>query len=163
MFGQRLAVLDLLATAAFTFFVYKALQCRRRVDLHAGYMLATAFMLVSPVLSRLLPMFVPGLTIRSVEQLTRFAIALHLAQLFSLILAAGLFQRHRRSGAPFLAVIGVLLAQTLAFETVGRSRWWSDISQAIGSAYPASLAATGLAAGTIVVYFGWMRRRAPYE
>lgn len=161
MFGARLALFDLISAAAFAYFVFAALKQRRTVALHAGYMLATVFLLVNPIFGRLFPMFVPGLTIRTLEDLPRFAGSIHLAQAVAMAIALWLYSRDRRYGTPFLAVSGVLAAQSIVFETVSRTVWWADANRAIGTVAPVTMAAIGLIVGVIVVYFGWNAAGGP--
>jgi len=159
MFGDRLAIVDLMAAAAFAGFVFGALRHRRNVGLHARYILATPFLLFAPVAARLMPAFVPGLTIRSVEELPRFGTAIHISQALAVAVALWLYTRNRRQGLPFLITAVVLVVQSLAFETVGRTAWWGELSDGFAKTPPLVLALVGFGVGVTVVYFGWAGSR----
>lgn len=155
MFGQRLVIVDLMAAAVFAGFVFGALRYRRNVGLHAGYLLATPFLLFGPVASRLIGNFVPGLTISSIEELPRFATAFHLSQMLAVATALWLYARNRGQGLPFLIAAVVLTLQSAAFETVGKTAWWSEVSGGLAKVPPLSLALAGIVFGIAVAYFGW--------
>jgi len=155
MFGAPLALTDSISVVSIAAFFYLALKHRRNVGLHGGWMLATVFPLVSPVVARLTPDFVPGLTISSLEELPRFSGSIHLATAIALAAALYAYFRYRRHGTPFLAVAVMLVAHTIAFQWLGRMPWWTDIHQAIGATSPSYLIAIGVIAGSVIVYLGW--------
>ena len=155
LFGARLAAVDLVSVVGFAAFMFLALKHRRNVGLHAGWMLATVFPLLAPTLAHLTPAFVPGLTIRSVEELPRFAGSIHLVQVLAICLSVWLFLRYRKHGTPMLVVTGMLVIQSVLFETVGRSEWWSEVHAQIGATSPFVLIALGTVTGAVVVAAGW--------
>ncbi len=159
MFGTRLSLADLISFLTFTALIYGGLRHRRNVLLHSSYMLATPFLLASPVVSRLFPAFVPGLTIRSVEELPRFAGSFHLSQGLAIALALALFFRNRKA-TPFLAVAIVIAVQSLVFETAGRTVVWSDVNSWLGSLSQVVLACFAVLLGIVVTWLGWINGRA---
>ncbi len=158
LFGTRLGLADVISFFTFAALVYGAFRHRRNVFLHSSYMLATPFLLASPVTSRLFPSFVPGLTIRSVEELPKFAGSFHLSQGLAIALALALFFRNRRA-TPFLVVAIVIALQSLAFETAGRTVIWADINEWIGTVPPLVLACFAGLLGIVATVFGWVNGR----
>ncbi len=156
MFGARLGLLDIVSVFAFAGFIYMALRHRRNVGLHSGWMVATIFLLINPTLARLFPAFIPGMTIRSVEELPRFAASVHLAQVIAIALAVFLYYSYRRHGRPMLVLVGVLFLQLVLFETLAESTWWKDVDLWIGATPPAILIAFGFGLGLVAVVAGWM-------
>ena len=155
MFGYRLAIVDLLSAAAFAGFVYGALRNRKNVGLHARYMLATPFLLFSPIAARLLPAFVPGVTIRTLEDLPRFGTGFQLSQALAIAFSLWLYTRNRRQSLPYLIAAGVLIVQSVAFETAGRAGWWVELSNGLAEVPPLGLALAGIVVGAAAAYFGW--------
>ena len=155
MFGARLALLDVISVIGFAAFMFLALKHRRNVGLHAGWMLATVFPLINPTIARLLPAFVPGLTIRSIEELPRFATSVQLVQLLAIGISLFLYKRYRNHGAPMLAVAAMLVLQSVLFETVARSAWWAGVAAQIGATSPFVLMGLGITAGAVAVIAGW--------
>ncbi len=156
IFAAPLGLLDAVSVLAFAWFVFMALKDRHEVGLHAGWMLATIFPLINPTIGRLFPAFVPGLTIRSLEELPRFAGSVHLAQGIAVAIAAYLFLRNREHGKPMLALLVVLIVQWILFPTLGYSAWWKSVDLQIGALSPAVLMSTGLLLGAFAVVAGWM-------
>jgi hypothetical protein len=111
-FGPRLGMHDLISTVALVAMVRAALVQRRRVGLHAGYMLATVLLVLPPILARL-PIGAPP--------------ALHLGELTAGLAALALYAGRRRDGMPFLIVTAVMLLEVLAFESFGASSAWSGL------------------------------------
>jgi hypothetical protein len=161
MFGARLALFDIIASLAFSGFVYGALRNLRNVALHARYMMATPFLLFTPVASRLLSIFVPGLTIRAVEEIPRFGYALQLSQVLVIITALWLWSRNRKAGRPFLLLTAVAVLQSLSFETVGATSAWQAVSVSFGAISPATAFLVGITFGAVVCLLGWRRPPPP--
>jgi len=159
MFGVRLAAVDALAIITFVCFIYAALKHRRNVQLHARYMLATVFILFAPIASRLIPGFVPGLTIRSLEELPRWGLGLHLSHVLTIVLALMLFARDRENGRPWLITIAVIIAQSIVFEVAGKIALWTAFNEWLGSTAPAALMVAGIVIGIAAVFLGWRASR----
>ncbi len=159
MYAHRLIAIDCLATVGFAGFVTAALAQRRRVAEHAGWLMATPLLLVSPVLARLFSGFLPPFAIRGLEDLPRFAGSVHLAQLVALAIAVALALQARQHAKPYLWAAAVLVAQSLGFEFLGQVPAWTALCAAWGAVSPTWQAAVGLALGAGAVGWGW--RAAP--
>jgi hypothetical protein len=158
IYGYRLTSYDCLATISFAYLAAMGLKERRNVQLHARYLLATATLLVGPVMGRITPGFVPGMTISGPDTLWLFAWHVHLSQVAVILFAGALYAANRRFGRPWLIVILVSLAQSVAFETIGRTGAWHKAMIWLGSIPAPLLFATGLAAGAVAVWIGWRAR-----
>lgn len=159
MYAHRLIAIDFFATLGFAAFVAAALAQRRRVAEHAGWLMATPLLLISPVLARLFSGFLPPFAIRGLEDLPRFAGSVHLAQLVALALAVALGLQARQHAKPYCWAALLLIVQSLGFEFLGAVPVCTALCQAWGAAPPAAQAALGLALGAGVVTWGW--RAAP--
>lgn len=149
-FGPMLGMHDVLSTVALVAMVALALRHRRRVGIHAGYMLGTALLVLPPVIERL-PMLPHGL---------------HLSEGFPLLLALILAARNRKSAEPMLVVAAMMAAQIVQFHTIGASALWAQAFGAAAGWSPATLGlvAIGLAAVSLsTLWLGWQagRRTAP--
>lgn len=159
-FGARLAAVDALSSLAIPCFFYMALRWRRKVHLHARYMLAPLLFLLGPILSRLMPIL-PPLAIRGPEDFANFAYGLHLANAAAIAVAAFLHYRAPKFGRPWLVGGGLVAAQSLLFETVGRARTWEAAVAAMASVPPPLVVSLGLIASLGVVWAGWTAGRTP--
>lgn len=97
---------------------YFALKERRKVQLHARYMLATALPLVEPIIERLLGHLAPPFT--SFDP-AHFAWTVRAAELGGLVAAACLYATAPRYGRPFFIVGMAMVAQAVLAETLGES------------------------------------------
>jgi hypothetical protein len=160
MFGARLGAIDALSSAAMPFLFYLALKQRRKVHLHARYMLAPVLFLLPPILSRLMPAL-PPLAIASPADFHRFGYGVHIADALAVAIAAILYLRAPKWGRPWLVVGGLVVAQSLVFETLGRTAAWEGLYRAIGTLPVALVATIGLAAGAAAAWVGWASGRTP--
>src|SRR5918995_6520683 len=113
MFGGQFLIGLALAIAAYVVLYYRALKYRRKVWLHAGYMLATPLILFESPFSRLMTGFVPGLTIRGPEDFGRIIPSIEWAMALSLAFIAAIWFHYREKASPFLVAGGFIVAQML--------------------------------------------------
>lgn len=145
IFGARLGLTDIVITAVLVAMVRQALRNRRRVALHAGYMLGTVLLVLPPVIERL-PLPLPR--------------GLHLSELLPMTIAAILYARHRRDGAPWLVVIGAMVAEILVIEVFGVTASWSRCFAAISTMPASALAIPAIAAAAIAIWTAWTPLKA---
>lgn len=155
LWGAPLAFLDLLALGAVLYAAGMALRHRRNVRLHAGYMLSTALPLVSPVLGRVFNSTVPGLVIHGPQDFPLFGAGVQLANLVAGIVAVWLWRRDPRIGRPWIVALGVIVAQTIGFQTVAASDAWRWVFTLLGRQPLAVPIVFGLTAGAATVLVGW--------
>ena len=154
MYGARLASLDAIATLGILYLFFMALRCRRKVHLHARYMLTTVFFLLSPILGRLAPAL-PPLSMSGPAEFHRFAWGLHLSNAVGVLLALWLYRRAPQHGRPFLIVGGLIAFQSLMFQTLARTSAWETPFIAFGTLPMPVVASLGLAVAAAVTWAGW--------
>lgn len=116
-FGAQLAAVDGISLAAFAGAYGLGFHYRRNLALHARFMASTVLLVLPPALARLLPAMLPA--IRS------FELAFHLSFALTELVVLALLWDDRRSGrvrAPYLLLLGALLAQQVAFVLVPHFR-----------------------------------------
>jgi hypothetical protein len=160
MFGARLGTMDAVSSFALPFLYYLAIRGRRKVHVHARYMLAPVLFLLGPILSRLMPAL-PPLAITGPETFYRFAYGLHVSNFIAAALAAFLYLRAPRHGRPFLIVGGLILLQGLLFETLGRTRAWETFYSGLADIPTSLVVSLGLAAGILAGAAGWVAGQTP--
>lgn len=135
----------------------QALRYRRRVQLHAGYMLATVFFLWEPAAARLLVRFVPQLDITGPENFHKAADAIALGIAMPLLLAIYLYLRDRKVGIPFLAVAVFLAAQVGGLYWVADTGVWRQLF-GVYAELPATITVgSGVLLGALAAWYGWRR------
>jgi hypothetical protein len=160
LFGARLGTMDALSSIALPFLFYMAIRWRRKVHLHARYMLAPALFLVGPIVSRLMPAL-PPLAITGPETFYRFAYGLHVSNGIAVAIAAFLYWGAPRHGRPFLIVGGLILLQSLLFETLGRAQDWGTLYASLADVPTPLVVSLGLAAGILAGAAGWIGGQTP--
>lgn len=155
LYGARLGTFDLLSTIGFCWLVYLALQNRRKVQLHARYMLATALLLIPPVMVRITDRYVPGLAMHGPQDFGLFAVNLRVSAVVMIALAGWLYLADRRHGLAWLIVGGITAAQAVIFDTLSLTAAWRGIFAAIAGVPTMLLLSSGLVAGLAVVWAGW--------
>ncbi len=132
VYGARLGIMDATSPLILGWLYYHALAERRRVQLHARYMLATPLLLVMPIVSRLADAIFPALVISGPEDFHRFAWSMRLASGVAVACAAWLYMSAPRFGRPFLVAGSVMLAQAVLFETVALTPAWQAAFAGMG-------------------------------
>jgi hypothetical protein len=154
VFGAGLGALDLLAVLFFAGFYYAALRNRRQVQLHARYMLATVLLLATPIASRVLNGYVPGLRIEGPEDMHLFVVSVHLGNAIGLAIALGLYLQARRYGLPWLLAASFLVASSISFQWFAATGPWQTVFRGIGLLPSFVLVALGLLLGALVLWRG---------
>lgn len=138
--GARLGLHDLISTTVLVGMVCAALVSRRKIPLHAGFLLSTALLVLPPVIARL--------------PIPRF---FHSGEIIAVALAALVIWRAPQARLPFLILIGVQVLQVLVFETLGASDRWATLFSAFSRQPVAPYAAAAMAATAIVLVLAWIR------
>jgi hypothetical protein len=119
-------------------------------------MLGTVFFLIAPVLGRILPIL-PPLAITGPETMGNFAIGVHLSHALAVAILVALYARKPKHGRPMLVTAAAIVAQSVLFETVGRSATWESVFTAIVDVPVAVVASLGVALGAAALWTGWIR------
>ncbi|MEE4208398.1 MAG: hypothetical protein V2I43_03925 [Parvularcula sp.] len=159
MFGRALAVADLVASFGFAVLYALALRNRRFPERHARYMLATVFFLIGPSLARLTANFIPGMWIRSPEELYKFGWSLDFSFVFALAMIGLLIARDAARGkpvVPFAAGFAGTLAMWLGYKIGGYAPFWTEGWSHSFAALPTSvIIGAGLVIGAFAGWAGW--------
>lgn len=142
--GARLGAHDILSTIALVALVCAALIHRRQAALHAGYMLATALLVLPPIVARL--------------PLPRI---FHLGEIVAIILALALAWWEPRGRRPLFVVAFVQVMQIAQFETFGASAAWASAFARFGELPVLPLAAAASGAALTALWFAWGIRWRP--
>lgn len=144
-----LAFDDVSSIVALVAFVAAALATRRHVRRHAAWMLATALLVLPPVLARLVPRIADVVGIDGPSFWTSFLLGKVATMVLALLLARG----RRGDARPFVVLGALLVVQVGAYLLLGPSTRWRAALADFGtaSAWPGALAAAVLALVTLIL------------
>lgn len=151
--APALAPDDLSSIVALVGFVAAALATRRQVRRHGAWMLATALLVLPPMVTRLIQVLARLTGLESPSLWASFVLGQSLT-----IGAALLLARSRRGDAqPFLVLTLLFLVQIASYVVLGPSTGWRALLAAFGAspAWPGTVAAAALALGTLIL--AWRR------
>ena len=160
IYGARLGAVDTLSSIALPWLFYRALKDRRKVHLHARWMLAGVFFLIPPIVSRLMPIL-PPLAITGPESFHRFTYGVHIAFVLTVLLALWLAMRAPRHGRPWLVIAGLVAAQAALFQTLGHAAAWERLYASLAAMPLSLLVGIGFALSVAATWAGWVAGLSP--
>jgi hypothetical protein len=160
MYAAKLAWIDLVTVAAFAWLYFEALRQRRKTQLHARYMLATALLLMPPILGRLAPAL-PPLAVNGPADFWKLGIGFQLANAITAAIGGALALRSGRYGRPFLLATGATLLGALLFALIGPLTAWERLFAQAAALPVLPLAFAAGLAGAGIAYAGWVAGHAP--
>lgn len=161
MFGGSFLIGLALAIAAYVTVYYRALKYRRKVWIHAGYMLTTPLILFESPFSRLLNGFMPGLTISGPGDLHLIMPSILWAMAIELAVIAAIWSRFREKAAPFLVAGGFIVAQMLTMGLMADSTLLRSLLITIGQLPSEAVVLAGFAIGALTSWAGWRAGKRP--
>lgn len=161
MFGGSFLIGLALAIAAYVTVYYRALKYRRKVWIHAGYMLTTPLILFESPFSRLLNAFMPGLTISGPADLHLIMPSILWAMAIELAVIAAIWFRYREKAAPFLVAGGFIVAQMLTMGLMADSTLLRSLLTTIGQLPSEAVVLAGFALGALTSWAGWRAGKRP--
>jgi hypothetical protein len=154
LYAPRLAWIDIVSVAAFAVFFHEALRHRHRVQLHAGYLLATAILLLPPILGRLAPVL-PGLGISGPADFWKLGVGFQLGNGVTALLAFAIAVRRGKDGAPFAFAGAAILVCALLYQTIGGTAVWRNLFAGFAALPVAPLIVATALAGMAIALSGW--------
>ncbi len=154
-FGPTIGYIMITAITAYLVLFVQALRHRRNVNLHAGYMLATLFMLWESSFGRVLNLYVPSFQISGPEELHKVMDAIVFSDMMAVALAIFLYLRSRKHGTPFLVVAAFLLAQIGGIYLFDEALWLRELFTSYGQLAQWATVGTGFVLGALAAWLGW--------
>ena len=162
--GKELAqfgFFDVLANLGFALLFWGGLRYRHKVHLHARYMLATLLFVVAPIVFRLLPIYIPFFRSPTPEMAHRLSYAMGMGNAVAIAIALYLYSRAPKHGRPFLVAAGIVAAQEILFETLGRLPAWAPIFAGVSKVNLPFLLTLTAIVSLGVAWHGWVAGARP--
>lgn len=154
--GPPFAIALMLAIAAYCTVYFLALKHRRKVWLHAGYMLATPFILWESAFSRVLMGLFPQLRPTGTEDLWKVPLGISIAMATALLPALVLWLRDRKRGVPFLVTAAFIAAQIAGMWLLADAALVHALLRATAHGPTGVWIIAGLLLGTGAAWAGWV-------
>lgn len=145
----------LVAVGAYVTLFYRALKYRRKVWLHAGYMLATPLILWESPFSRLLIEWIPALAIAGPQDFGNIILSILLANATAIAFCLFLRWRFGERAHPFVIAALFIATQMVAMSLVGDLAVVRAGLALIGHTPSLVVVATGFALGALTAWAGW--------
>ena len=163
-FGANMLIGLVLAIAAYVVLYYRALKNRRKVWLHAGYMLATPLILFESPFSRVVGMSLAALSGAEPSgppPIGFILMTIEIGMAAELAVIAVLWWRFRDKAAPFLVAALFIVAQMLGMGLTTGNALLNSLLAVIGNLPSAVVVMTGFAIGAATSWMGWQAGKRP--
>lgn len=161
MFGGAFLAGMVVVVAAYVTLYYRALKFRRKVWVHAGYLLSTPLVLFESPFSRLLNEFAPPFMINGPADFGRILTAILWSMALELAIVAVLWLRFRDKAGPFLVTGGFIALEMVMMGWLNDLPIYPPVLQFVGHAPGAAVWACGLLIGALTSWAGWQAGKAP--
>jgi hypothetical protein len=161
MFGPQFLIGMAVAIAAYVTVYYRALKYRRKVWVHAGYMLATPLILFESPFSRLMNLFLPGFIIRGPADLYLIMPAILWSMVLELAFIAWIWLKYRDKATPFLVTGALIVTQLLTMGLMGDVPVLKTLLVMLAQVPSAAVVLSGFAIGALTSWAGWQAGKRP--
>jgi hypothetical protein len=159
MLGGSFLIGLVVAVAAYVTLYFRALEHRRQVWRHSGYMLTTAIILFESPFGRILGSFVPGLTINGPADFDRIIPTILCSMAVELVIIAMIWARYRGRAKPFLVGAVFILAQMLGMGLMTESVMLKSLLALVGELPSGAVVLAGVLIGGLTSWAGWKAGR----
>ena len=160
-YGPDFMTGTMVAMAAYVTVFYRALKYRRKVWVHAGYMLSTPRILFESPFSRAASFVFPPFQVHSNTDLSPILVSIEWSEVLVLIFIAAVWWRVRDRAKPFLVTAAFVVAEMLAMGFAAKipALWRFDAF--VGHLPSATVVLTGMAIGAATSWLGWHAGKQP--
>lgn len=153
--GPSFGIGMMVAICAYITLFYLALKHRRKVKLHAGYMLATPLILFESPFSRMMERHFSVMEVLGRGGFHRVLDAIVLSNAIAIAFALALYFMDRKHGAPWLVAIGFMATQSVLMWFAPSIPALTALFAAYTAIPPSATLFAALAAGAATAWFGW--------
>jgi hypothetical protein len=159
-YGPNFLTGTIVAMAAYVTVYYRALKYRRKVWVHAGYMLSTPLILFESPFSRAAALVFPPFQVRG-SDMTPIMVSIEWSEVLVILFIAAIWWRVRDRAKPFLVTAGFVVVEMLVMGLAGKVRALWLFDAAIGHMPSTTIVLTGLAIGATTSWLGWQAGKRP--
>lgn len=161
LYGPGFMIGTMVAMAAYVTVYYRALKFRRKVWVHAGYMLSTPLILFESPFSRAASFVFPPFHVNGPAEFYKIMASIEWSEALVLIFIAAIWWRVGDKAKPFLVTAGFVVVEMLAMGFASDFRVLQDFDTFIGHLPAVTVVMTGFAIGAATSWLGWQAGKRP--
>jgi hypothetical protein len=161
LYGPGFLVGTMVAAAAYVTVYYRALKYRRKVWLHAGYMLSTPLILFESPFSRAAAFVFPPFQVKGPADFPHVMASIEWSCALELVIIAIIWWRVGERAKPFLVTAGFIVAEMLAMGFASNVAVLKQFDTFLGHLPGATIVVTGFAIGAATSWLGWQAGKQP--
>ena len=156
LYGPGFMAGTMVAMAAYVTVYYRALKYRRKVWVHAGYMLSTPLILFESPFGRAASFVVPAFQVNGPADFPHVMASIQWSMAIELAIIAIIWRRVGQERAkPFLVTAGFIVVEMAAMAFAGHVAALRQLDTFIGHLPAATIVLTGFAIGAAASWAGW--------
>jgi len=161
LYGPGFLIGTLVAMAAYVTVYYRALKYRRKVWVHAGYMLSTPLILFESPFGRILNNWVPGFIVRGPQDFSLIMAAILWSMALELAIIALIWWRVGERAKPFLVTAGFIAVEMAAMGFASDFGLLKQLDTLVGQVPATAVVLAGFAIGVATSWAGWEAGKRP--
>ena len=161
LYGPGFMIGTMVAMAAYITVYYRALKYRRKVWVHAGYMLSTPLILFESPFSRAASFVVPAFKVNGPADFPHVMSSIEWSMAIELAIIGIIWWRVGERAKPFLLTAGFIIVEMLAMGFASDFDVLKQFDTFIGHMPAATIVLTGFAIGAATSWLGWQVGKRP--
>ena len=145
----------MVALAAYVVVYYRALKYRRKVWVHAGYMLSTPLILFESPFSRLMGLYIPRFQVHGPADFPHIMQTILLSCVLELLIIAFIWWRVRDRAKPFLVTGALIIVEMIALAFASNFPVLKQFDIFIGHTPGPAIWVIGFVIGALTSWAGW--------
>ena len=161
LYGPGFMIGTMVAMAAYVTVFYRALKYRRKVWVHAGYMLSTPLILFESPFSRAAAFVFPPFEVHGPADFPHIMASIEWSMAVELAIIALIWWRVGKRAKPFLVTAGLIVVEMVAMGFASHFPVLRQFDTFVGHLPPATIVLTGFAIGAATSWSGWIAGKRP--
>jgi hypothetical protein len=161
LYGPGFMLGTMVAIAAYVTVYYRALKYRRKVWVHAGYMLSTPLILFESPFSRVMGLYIPRFQVHGPADFPRVMETILWSCAIELAIIGFIWWRVRGRGKPFLVTGGLIIVEVLALVFASDFAVMKRFDTFIGHVPAPPIWLMGFTIGALTSWAGWQAGKRP--
>jgi len=161
LYGPGFMIGTMVAMAAYVTVYYRALKYRRKVWVHAGYMLSTPLILFESPFSRAAAFVFPPFMVKGPADFPHVMASIEWSCALELAIIAIIWWRVGERAKPFLVTAGFIVVEMLAMGFASRFDVLKQFDTFIGHVPAMTIVLAGFAIGAATSWAGWQAGKRP--